>query len=246
MYDDFEAIFTSFVTATTCVGLVPNLGSPVWYVDNVNHICARIISMGKGKALSNFLAGPRHLQLFLYAGFTLQIKFSTKNPTATYELTVLSDAMHNGVFKVREISPVSATRKESLDTYSNLNEAWKSILGPTSKKLNRGCLIISGLHIDEIYEAMELRPSATVNITQSGQRTLTSFKQFQSKQSSHLLTIPSHLPQQPMTGATFYSLLNITSSIPEPVLCSVFRGTVSEMESERLNQFCNIYGDLSL
>ena len=102
-YDDFEAIFKSFVTATTCVGLVPNLGAPVWYVDEVHHIYARIISMGKGKALSNFLAGPRHLRLFLYAGFTLRIKFSTKNPSAIYELTVLSDAMHNGVFKVREI-----------------------------------------------------------------------------------------------------------------------------------------------
>ena len=125
-----------------------------------------------------------------------------------------------------------------------MNEAWKSILGPTNKKLNKGSLIISGLHIDEICEAMELRPSATVNVAQSGQRTLTSFKQFQSKQSSHLLSIPSHPPQQPITGATFYSLLNLTSSIPDAVLRSNFRGTISELGSERLNQFCNIFGDL--
>ena len=60
------------------------------------------------------------------------------------------------------------------------------------------------------------------------------------------MSIPSHLPNQPLTGSHFYSRLDLTTSLPNLVLRSSFRKKIAELGPERLNQLSNMLGDLFL
>lgn len=117
--------------------------------------------------------------------------------------------------------------------------------GGNSAKLHYGTpASLSGLYIPEFCEAMALRPAATIPYA-SGQRImLTSFTQFKINHGSHIKAIPTYPPNQPLTGARVYSLLNLTTSIPDTVMRSCFKKTIGDMGPKRLNQCCNMVGDL--
>ena len=222
---------------------IPMLLASGWHSDEINFVRVSIISMGKGKPFLNTLVGPLKLKLYLYNGFKWQVILSTASAddSIVYELSVAPSVLSPEIGVVKVIQVGAPPICQLADC--NLLESWKRVLrGHAANKLHLGSLALSGLHIASLQEAMAPRASIV-----NGQRTLTSYSIFKAGSiKSHILSIPSHLPNQRLTGSYFYSKLDLTTSIPNIVLRSCFRKRIAELGPERLNQLSNILGDLFL
>ena len=222
---------------------IPMLLASGWHSDEINFVRVSIISMGKGKPFLNTLVGPLKLKLYLYNGFKWQVILSTASAddSIVYELSVAPSVLSPEIGVVKVIQVGAPPICQLADC--NLLESWKRVLrGHAANKLHLGSLALSGLHIASLQEAMAPRASIV-----NGQRTLTSYSIFKAGSiKSHILSIPSHLPNQRLTGSYFYSKLDLTTSIPNIVLRSCFRKRIAELGPERLNQLSNMLGDLFL
>ena len=222
---------------------IPMLLASGWHSDEINFVRVSIISMGKGKPFLNTLVGPLKLKLYLYNGFKWQVILSIAkaDDPIVFELSVAPSALSPEIGVVKVIQVGAPPICQLADC--NLLESWKRVLrGHAANKLHLGSLALSGLHIASLQEAMAPRASIV-----NGQRTLTSYSIFKAGSiKSHILSIPSHLPNQRLTGSYFYSKLDLTTSIPNIVLRSCFRKRIAELGPERLNQLSNILGDLFL